>query len=198
MEESSMTADERAAHADDAANSETNTNTETSATGVEPQSINATTSPAASEPPATLSAAARRERLAELAAAIGESAIVEGDKLMVETGQVVAVYSRVEPDGSLVLTWWMTGNAPTGHPRWGDAARSILGPGETIHTSALGGGFLVEVERRAASIPDAAALARDPGPSERALALIAAFPDAVAALPPEPVPDYLLPDREVS
>jgi hypothetical protein len=72
------------------------------------------------------------------------------------------------------------------------------GEGEAIHTSALGGGFLVEVERQAKSIQEATALARDRTFAERVSALIAAYPDAVTKLPVEPVPDYLLPDRDVS
>jgi hypothetical protein len=145
-----------------------------------------------------LSAAARRERLAELATAIGESAIVEGERLIVETGQAVALYARVEPDGSITLTWWMTGSTPTGHPRWSEAAASLLGPGESIHTSALGGGFLVEIEKRAGSVDEAVAMARDREPAEWVETLITAYPEEVAKLPPEPVPDYLLPERETS
>ncbi|HLI52095.1 MAG TPA: hypothetical protein VKU87_09870, partial [Thermomicrobiaceae bacterium] len=48
-----------------------------------------------------LSQAARRERLEALAQALGESsgAIVEGDKLIQEAGQGVAIHGRVDPDG---------------------------------------------------------------------------------------------------
>lgn len=148
--------------------------------------------------PSPLTTAVRRERLAELAGAIGETAIVEGDKLIVETGEPVALYARIEPDGAITLTWWMTGATSTAHPRWAEAAQTILRQGESIHTSALGGGFLVEVERQAKSIQEATALARDRAFAERVLALIAAYPDAVSKLPAEPVPDYLLPDRDVS
>ena len=139
-----------------------------------------------------LSQAARRERLAELAGAIGENAVVEGDKLIVETGETVAIYFYVQPDGSFMLTRWMTTSNPNGHPRWRDAAEMILNPGESIYTSALGGGFLVEIEREIATIQDAVALSRDNAIAERVQQIAAEFPEAVALLEPEEVPDYLL------
>jgi hypothetical protein len=151
----------------------------------------------AAEKPA-LTAAARRDLLAELASTIGESAIIEGDKLIVETGDPVALYIHVQPDGSFQLIKWMTASTPIGHPRWREAAELILQPGESIHTSALGGGFLVEIELTASSIAEALKLVNDPTFSERVSALVAEFPDAIALLDAEPVPDYLLPERETS
>ena len=115
----------------------------------------------AEEAKPVLSQAARRERLSELADAIGENAVVEGDKLIVETGEPVAIYFYVQPDGSFMLTRWMTASTPNGHPRWREAAEMILNPSESIHTSALGGGFLIEIEREIATIQDAVALSRD-------------------------------------
>ncbi len=144
----------------------------------------------------TLSAAARRERLGELAEAIGETAVVEGDKVNVETGEPVATYYHVEPDGNFLLIRWMTASSPTGHPRWREAAEMIVQPGESIHTSALGGGFLIELERRAATIEQAIALGKDAAITARVQHLATEFPEAVALLDPEPVPDYLLLDQE--
>ena len=151
----------------------------------------------AAEKPA-LTAAARRDLLAELATAIGENAIIEGDKLIVESGDPVALYIHVQPDGSFKLIKWMTASHPTGHPRWREAADLILKPGESIHTSALGGGFLIEIERQASTIAEAVKLANDPALSERVQALATEFPEAIGLLDAEPVPDYLLPDREIS
>lgn len=143
-----------------------------------------------------LSAAARKDLLAELAREIGENAVIDGDSVIVEAGEPIALYCRVESDGMIVLTWWMTVPAPVGHHRWREAAATITSENEAIYTSALGGSFLIEVERRTESSREAAKLARSTKPVERVRALAAAYPDAVAALPPEPVPDYLLPDRE--
>lgn len=140
-----------------------------------------------------LSAAARRERLQELAAALGERAVSEGERLILESGGAVALYVTVEPDGDYRLTWWQTATAPDGHPRWREAAATLTQPGEAIYTSALGGGFLVELERRATSVDEARRLANEPTPVERVAALAAAFPEALGQLPPEPVPAYLLP-----
>lgn len=146
----------------------------------------------------TLSANARREKLAELAEVIGESAVVEGDKVIVETGEPVARYFYVLPDGTFMLTRWMTAPNPNGHPRWREAADLILQPGESIYTSALGGGFLIEIERHAETIDNAIALSDDSAIAERVQQLVAEFPEAVALLDPEPVPDYLLPDEDPS
>jgi len=151
----------------------------------------------AAEKPA-LTAAARRDLLAELAAAIGESAIIEGDKLIVESGDPVALYIHVQPDGSFRLIKWMTATTPIGHPCWREAADLILRPGESIHTSALGGGFLVEIELQTSTIAEAVKIASDPTLSERVHALAAEFPEAIGLLDAEPVPEYLLPDREIS
>ncbi len=145
-----------------------------------------------------LSAAARKDLLAELAREIGENAVIDGDTVIVEAGEPIALYCRVEPDGVIVLTWWLTAPALVGHHRWRDAAATITGEDESIYTSALGGSFLIEVERRTESTREAAKLARSAKPAERVRALAAAYPEAVAALPPEPVPDYLLPDREIA
>lgn len=144
----------------------------------------------------TLSQAARRERLAELSQVIGETAVVEGDRLIVETGEPVALYFHVEPDGTFLMIRWMTATNPNGHPRWREAAEMIVQPGESIHTSALGGGFLIEVERRAKTIDEAIALGKDASIPERVQQLVAEFPEAVALLDPEAVPDYLLPPQE--
>lgn len=143
----------------------------------------------------TLSQAARRERLSELAEAIGETAVIEGEKLIVETGEPVALYFHVMPDGTFMLTRWMTASNPNGHPRWREAAEIILKPGESIHTSALGGGFLIEIEREVATIEDAIKAGQDASIAERVQQLAAEFPEAVALLDPEPVPDYLLPEQ---
>lgn len=145
----------------------------------------------------SLTAAMRRELLGTLAEELGDGAVIEGDKVIVEAGQDVALYGQIDRDGTIVLTWWMTATAPNGHPRWREAAATILSEGEGIYTSALGGGFLVEVERRLPTVRDAARLARSPKPAERVRELINAFQESVASLPPEPTPEYLLPDREV-
>lgn len=154
--------------------------------------------PTTSEKPAATSAAARRDLLAELAAAIGENAIIEGDKLIVERGESVALYVHVQTDGSFKLIKWMTTSTPSGHPRWREAADLILQPGEAIYTSALGGGFLIEIEQQAPTIAAAKQLANDPTAAQRIQALATEFPEAVALLDPEDVPDYLLPERENS
>jgi len=151
-----------------------------------------------SEKPAATSAAARRDLLAELAAAIGENAIIEGDKLIVERGESVALYIHVQPDGSFKLIKWMTTSTPTGHPRWREAADLILQPGEAIYTSALGGGFLIEIEQQAPTVAAAKQLANDPSAAQRIQALATEFPEAIGLLDPEDVPDYLLPEQENS
>jgi hypothetical protein len=143
-----------------------------------------------------LSQAARRERLAELATAIGETAVVEGDKLIVETGEPVALYFYVQPDGTFLMNRWLTATSPNGHPRWREAADLVLQPGESIHTSALGGGFLIEIEREAPSIDAAIAIGQDAAFAERVQHLATEFPEAVALLDPEEVPDYLLPKQD--
>ena len=140
-----------------------------------------------------LSAAARRERLQELATALGERAVVEGDRLVFESGGEVALYIHAEPGGGFELSWWRTATSPIGHPRWMDAAKQLTGDDEWIQTSALGGGFLVEVVRRAATPAEAKRLANAQEPIERVQELASAFPAAVAQLPAEPVPAYLLP-----
>jgi len=143
----------------------------------------------------TLSQAARREKLSELAQAIGATASVEGDKVIVESGEMVALYYYIQPDGTIQMIRWMTANNPNGHPRWREAAEVIVQPGESIHTSALGGGFLIEVERFAPSIDAAVDLGKDAAFAERVQQLAAEFPEAVALLEPEDVPDYLLPQE---
>lgn len=145
-----------------------------------------------------LSAAARKDLMTELAQEIGENAVIDGDAVIVEAGEPVALYCRIESDGTIVLTWWMTAPAPVGHYRWREAAAAVTGESEAIYTSALGGNFLIEVERRTESTREAARLARGTKPVERVRILAAAYPDAVVALPPEPVPEYLLPDREMT
>ena len=150
---------------------------------------------AAEEAKPTLSQAARREKLGELAQAIGELASVEGDKVIVESGETVALYYYIQPDGSFQMIRWMTANNPNGHPRWREAAEVIVQPGEAVYTSALGGGFLIEVESYAESIDSAVALGKDTAFTDRVQQLAAEFPDAVALLDPEDVPDYLLPQE---
>jgi hypothetical protein len=154
--------------------------------------------PTTGEKSASTSAAARRDLLAELATAIGENAIVESDKLIVERGEAVALYIHVEPDGSFKLIKWMTASTPTGHPRWREAADLILQPDDSIHTSALGGGYLIEIEQFAPSVAAAVKLANDRTAAERIQALATEFPEAVALLDLEDVPDYLLPERAES
>ena len=141
--------------------------------------------PVVTERRQTLTVAMRREILGDLAREIGAGATVEGDRLMLDAGQGVTLEGHVEPDGTIVLTWWMTATAPQGHPRWRNVAAELTGEGEAIYTSALGGGFLVEVTQQSATAREAARLARSPKPVER-----------VAALPPEPVPEYLLPEEQ--
>ena len=142
----------------------------------------------------TLTAAMRRELLAELARELG--AVVDGDRAIREAGDDVALTGQVDPDGTLVLTWWMTAMAPVGHPRWRDAAATLCEPGEAIYTSALGGGFLVELTRRAVTVAEAVGMAGDRSPVERVRTLATAFPEALVGLAPEPVPDYLKPRVE--
>ncbi|HUY99709.1 MAG TPA: hypothetical protein VMU89_05125 [Thermomicrobiaceae bacterium] len=144
----------------------------------------------------TLTAAMRRDLLAEVAQELGS--VVEGDRGIREAGDGVALTSKVEPDGTIVLTWWMTAMAPAGHPRWREAAATLCAADEAIYTSALGGGFLVEIEQRAPSVREAVRLARSSQPVERVRTLAAAFPEALGRLAPEAVPDYLLPKRDPS
>ena len=141
----------------------------------------------------TSSAAERKELLAQLAGRIGSAATVEGDRVLVETGDPVAIYADIEPGGTIGLTWWMTGSSSVGHPRWRDAAATVIRDGEAIYASALGGGFLAEVARRATSIGEAAQWIHDRATIDRVHALIQAYSEALAALPPEPVPDELRP-----
>ena len=141
----------------------------------------------------TTSAAERKGLLAELAGRIGAAATVEGDRVLVETGDPVAIYAEVEPGGTIGLTWWMTASSPIGHPRWRDAAAAAVQDGEAIYASALGGGFLAEVARRAATVDDAVQWVRDRTTIDRVHALTRAYGEALAALPPEPVPDELRP-----
>ncbi len=150
---------------------------------------------AAEEAKPVLSQAARREKLGELAQAIGELASVEGDKVIVESGEAVALYYYIQPDGTIQMIRWMTANSPNGHPRWREAAEVVVQPGEAIYTSALGGGFLVEVERFAETIDTAVDLGKDAAFAQRVQQLGAEFPEAVALLDPEDVPDYLLPQE---
>ncbi|MGA7669284.1 MAG: hypothetical protein WBW04_02615 [Nitrolancea sp.] len=142
-----------------------------------------------------LSQAARREKLGELAQAIGALASVEGDKVIVESGEAVALYYYIQPDGTIQMIRWMTANNPNGHPRWREAAEVVVQPGEAIYTSALGGGFLIEVERIAETVDAAVAMGKDASSIERVQQLVAEFPEAIALLDPEDVPDYLLPQE---
>jgi hypothetical protein len=143
--------------------------------------------------PERLTQAVRRERLAQLRTQIGEQAQLDGDVVVVEVGEPVVLHVELDRDGVYTLTWWATQLTENAHHRWRDAAATILREGEEIHTSALGGGYLIEFHRTVNSHDEALALAQDQSLAARARELVSAFPEAVAALPPEPVPDYLLP-----
>lgn len=140
-----------------------------------------------------LTQAMRKERLGQLRTRIGDQAQLDGDVVVVEVGEPVVLHIELDRDGVYTLTWWATQLTESSHHRWREAAASILRDGEEIHTSALGGGYLIEFDQTVDSHDDAVTLARDTVRVERVRELVTAFPEAVAALPPEPVPDYLLP-----
>lgn len=140
-----------------------------------------------------LTQAVRRERLGQLRTDIGEQAQLDGDVVVVEVGEPVVLHVELDRDGVYTLTWWATQLTDSAHHRWREAAASILRDDEAIHTSALGGGYLIEFDRTVDSHDEALTLAQDTVLVERVRELVTAFPEAVAALPPEPVPDYLLP-----
>lgn len=140
-----------------------------------------------------LTQAVRRERLGQLRTEIGEQAQLDGDVVVVEVGEPVVLHIELDRDGVYTLTWWATQLTDSAHHRWRDAAASILRDDEEIHTSALGGGYLIEFDRTVDSHDEALALAQDTSLVERVRELVTAFPAVVAALPPEPVPDYLVP-----
>ncbi len=140
-----------------------------------------------------LTLAVRKERLGQLRTQIGDQAQLDGDVVVVEVGEPVVLHIELDRDGVYKLTWWATQLTDSSHHRWREAAASILRDGEEIHTSALGGGYLIEFDQTVDSYDDAVNLAQDTVRVERVRELVTAFPQAVAALPPEPIPDYLLP-----
>jgi hypothetical protein len=143
--------------------------------------------------PGRLTQAVRRERLASLKNQIGEHAQQDGDVVVIEAGEPVVLHIELDREGTYTLTWWATALTENGHHRWRDAASSLLQDGESIHTSALGGGYLIEIETSSRDEEEAVHLANDSARVERVRELLSSFPDAVAGLPNEPVPDYLLP-----
>jgi hypothetical protein len=147
----------------------------------------------ASDGSGRLTQAARRERLAELAKRIGDRAVHDGDRVVIDVGDPVILHLELDRDGVHTMTWWATALTDNAHHRWRDAAETLLQQGETIYTSALGGGYLVELTRTTQDEQHVIEWASDQGPVDRVNALMAQFPDAVAALPDEPVPDYLIP-----
>jgi hypothetical protein len=151
------------------------------------------TEEAAEQTSERLTQAVRRERLGQLRTEIGEQAQLDGDVVVVEVGEPVVLHIELDRDGVYTLTWWATQLTDSSHHRWREAAASILREGEEIHTSALGGGYLIEFNRTVDSHDEALALSQDSALVERVRELVTAFPEAVAALPPEPVPEYLLP-----
>jgi hypothetical protein len=140
-----------------------------------------------------LSQAARREQLEALKARAGENAQLDGDVIVIEAGEPVVLHIELDREGTYTLTWWATALHETGHHRWRDAAQQLLGDGESIHTSALGGGYLVEIVQTSTDSDQVLQLVQDNARVERVRELLSAFPEAVAQLPEEPVPDYLLP-----
>jgi hypothetical protein len=150
------------------------------------------------EAPGRLSAAARRERLGELARQLGDRGALDGDTVVVEVGEPVVLHIELDREGAYTATWWVTVQAEAGHHRWRDVAGELLGEGEEIATSALGGGFLVEVRRETRSADEALAWATDASPVERVHELMRLFPERVAALEPEPIPDFLVPPEPES
>jgi hypothetical protein len=143
--------------------------------------------------PERLTHAVRRERLADLANRIGERAVLDGERVVVEAGEPVILHLELDREGLYTATWWATALTENAHHRWRDAAEPLLQGGESIHTSALGGGYLVELERTTRDEQEVLAWAGDPAPVERVRELLTRFPDEVGKLPPEPAPDYLLP-----
>jgi hypothetical protein len=143
--------------------------------------------------PDRLTQAVRRERLASLQSRIGEHAQQDGDVIVIEAGEPVVLHIELDRDGTYALTWWATSLSEHGHHRWRDAATTLLRDHESIHTSALGGGYLLEIEQTSRDEDEVVQLANDPERAERVRELVTAFPQAVAALPEEPIPDYLLP-----
>lgn len=140
-----------------------------------------------------LSQADRREQLAELADRIGDQAVQDGDRVVVEAGEPVILHIEIDRDGLYTATWWATALTESGHHRWREVADELTQEGEAIYTSALGGGYLVEVERATRDVKQVRDWAGDDAPVERVRELLARFPEEVGKLPDEPVPDYLLP-----
>ena len=140
-----------------------------------------------------LSQAARREKLGELSEKIGDHAQQDGDTLVIEAGEPVVLHLELDRDGVYTATWWATALTEKAHHRWREVAEPLLRDGEAIHTSALGGGYLIEIEHNTSSEDEALAWTGDAAPVERVRELLHTFPEAVGELAPEPVPDYLLP-----
>lgn len=147
----------------------------------------------AAQEPERLTQAVRRERLGALAGKIGEHAQQDGDVVVVEAGEPVVLHIELDREGTYTLSWWATALTENSHHRWRDVANEILRDGESIHTSALGGGYLVEIVRTTRDESEALAWAGESAHVERTRELLTTFPEEVAKLPAEPVPDYLLP-----
>jgi hypothetical protein len=159
----------------------------------EEETNDAETTDLVSDAPARLTQAARRERIAELAAKVSDRGAQDGDRVVIEAGEPVVLHLDLDRDGVYTATWWATQLTEHGHHRWRDAAQPLLGEGEAIYTSALGGGYLVEIERSTRDEATVIAWIDDSAPSNRVRELLTQFPESVAALPVEPVPDYLIP-----
>ena len=143
--------------------------------------------------PERLTQAVRRERLDALSASIGDHAQQDGDLIVVEVGEPVVLHVGLDREGEYTVTWWATALTDNAHHRWREAVAPLLRDGESVHTSALGGGYLVEITQTTRDENEVLRLASDSSKAERVRELLNAFPDAVGALPEEPVPDYLIP-----
>jgi hypothetical protein len=140
-----------------------------------------------------LTQSVRRERLEKLADQIGENAVMDGERVVVEAGEPVVLHLELDREGIYSAIWWATALTENAHHRWRDAAEPLLQDGESVHTSALGGGYLVELERSTRDEAELLGWAQDAAPVDRIRELLQRFPEEVGKLPPEPVPDYLLP-----
>lgn len=161
----------------------------------QPANVNSDDQPedASTPEPERLSQAARRERLTALSARIGDHAQQDGDLVIVEVGEPVVLHVELDREGVYTVTWWATALTENAHHRWRDAAEPLLQAGESIHTSALGGGYLVEISQTTRDEDEVVQLCSDVSKADRVRELLSAFPDAVGSLPEEPVPDYLIP-----
>lgn len=143
--------------------------------------------------PERMTQAVRRERLSALASTLGDHAQQDGDVIVIEAGEPVVLHIELDREGEYTLTWWATALTEHGHHRWRDVAGELLRDGETISTSALGGGYLVEIVRTSQDEAEVIELVGDSSRVERVRELMQRFPEGVEALPSEPVPDYLVP-----